>query len=1155
MRIINHSCGPVIALWFMFVLVACVFLPHVVEAQDKPNDNKALEQSVQVDYLKQVKPLLASRCYACHGALKQQAGLRLDTVVFATRGGDSGPVIVPGDANKGLLLERVATTDVAERMPPEHEGEPLTREEIDLLRGWIGAGAVAPVDEKPEADPRSHWAFQPIVRPPVPHLADTKWVRNPIDAFVASEHQQRQLRPQAEATRTRLLRRLSLDLTGVPPTLEEIAACQNNRSPDWYEQTVQRLLSDPRHGQRWARHWMDIWRYSDWWGLGAQLRNSQPHIWHWRDWIVESLNDNLPYDEMVRSMLAADELYPQDLDKLRASGYLARNYFLFNRNQWMDETVEHVGKGFLGLTFNCAKCHDHKYDPITQTDYYRLRAFFEPYHVRIDMVPGEVDLTRDGIPRAFDGQLDTPTYRLIRGQESQPDKSAAITPGVPAMLAFKPLSIESITLPIDAWQPERRAWVLETYQSSARKNVASAEANLVVARRQLADAEQRQTDVLTKSKAKSPTAEGDTVTGAQDETATIVDKFAELDDRRWKLFGGEWVHQVGRLEQKKDGPSRAVARVLADPPRDFDATVQFTILGGSQWRSVGISFDATSADPSASAGTKDSEQAVYVSAYSAGPKVQASYHRGGKWQYPPEGMAAQPIKLDRAYTLRVQVRDTLINASLDGAPVIAWRSPLDRRDGTFQLTTFDALAIFHEVTVRPLKADTVLQEPGAHLTASLSPASAAAAVIEAKQAVHVAELAVDVAQLEVQSIDYRAAAMIAAGSQTSADATETQLQMNRSAARAERELVAARTRQAFAEAELRQLQAPPDKRDAATKAVSQAREALDKAVQRIEEPTEQFTRFSGAQWSVTRFRTSTADDPVVNFPALSTGHRKALADWMTDRRHPLTARVAVNHLWTRHFGTPLVPTMFDFGRNGTPPIHGRLLDWLASELIESGWNMKHMHRLIVESATYRMSSSAKGADANVAIDPDNIFFWRRAPTRLESQAVRDSLLALAGTLDVTHGGPPIPSANQNASPRRSLYFFHSNNERNLFLTTFDEALVKECYRREQSIVPQQALALINSALVLDAAKQIADRITNAIPIGAENKTSDNSFIRLAFMAILGEEPNATEATACQESLAAWKQLPEAQSGGQATSYARAQLVWVLLNHNDFVTIR
>src|SRR6476660_402845 len=172
-------------------------------------------------------------------------------------------------------------------------------------------------------------------------------------------------------------------------------------------------------------------------------------------------------------------------------------------------------------------------------------------------------------------------------------------------------------------------------------------------------------------------------------------------------------------------------------------------------------------------------------------------------------------------------------------------------------------------------------------------------------------------------------------------------------------------------------------------------------------------------------------------------------------------------------GTPLVASVFDFGRKGSQPTHPELLDWLAAELVDSGWDMKHLHRLIVNSATYRMSSAESGREANIAKDPDNVFWWHRNTIRVESEVIRDSILSLAGTLDLTKGGPSIPPENEADSLRRSLYFFHSNNDRNLFLTTFDAAMVTECYRREQSIVPQQALALTNCRLVLDSAKPIA----------------------------------------------------------------------------------
>ena len=882
------SWGRLVAV--QFVAVAAV-LPITARAAD------ATEQ-----YLREVKPLLAARCYACHGALRQEAGLRLDTAAAARVGGASGPVLSPGDAATSPILARVTATDPVERMPPEGEGEPLEPHDVAAVAAWITAGATGPADERPESDPRDHWAFRPVVRPPVPTV-EPGWGRNPIDAFVAATHATHGLRPQPEPARGLLVRRLHLDLVGVPPQPEELAAIEADESPDWYERLVDRLLADPRHGERWARHWMDIWRYSDWWGLGDQLRNSQKHIWHWRDWIVESLDADVPYDEMVRQMLAADELYPDDPARLRATGFLARNWFLFNRTPWLDETVEHVGKGLLGLTLNCAKCHDHKYDPVAQEDFYALRAFFEPYHVRLDVVPGEPDLERDGIPRVFDAYLDTPTYRFIRGEDTKPDTSKPIPPGVPALLAFADVAATPVTLPPTAWQPERRPWVLEAHRAAARRSLEAATA-----------AHERE-------------------------------------------------------------PSPIVAARLA------------------------------------------------------------------------------------------------------------------------------------------------------------------------------------VARAELEAVERRGEAAAAAWAATAPDDTAAQARRTaatQAAVRAERQVVAARALVTVAEAEAKLAAAAEAARADAKKAVADARQAADKAAQAVGEPGESFTPFVGARWTPTRFKTSTADDPAPAFPATSTGRRTALARWITDPRHPLTARVAVNHIWMRHLGTPLVKTVSDFGRKGELPTHPELLDWLASEFVtadgpDTAWRMKRLHRLIVTSATYRMGSSLAGAAAAAASDPDDRLLWRRQPQRLEAQVIRDCVLALAGTLDPARGGPPVPPGDQAASLRRSLYFVHSDISRNPFLATFDDALVKECYRREQSIVPQQALALANAGFVHDAAERIAARV-------AAKDAADATFIAAAFHAVLCRPPAAAETEACQAALGRWRALAE-PAGPSGIEPARAHLVWALLNHTDFVTLR
>ena len=1077
-----------------------------------------------VDYATQVKPILSIKCYSCHGALKQESGLRLETRALMLRGGEGVAVIVPKNAGNSPILHRVTTVG-AERMPPANEGSPLTDQEVGILRRWIEQGAMAPEEAVP-ADPRQHWAFQPVARPPIPRARDGRSVENPIDAFLQIQREQRGLTPQAEAGRSILLRRLYLDLIGVPPSRHALESFVNDRSPDWYQNAVQSLLDDPRHGQRWARHWMDIWRYSDWWGLGEQLRNSQKHMWHWRDWIVDSVNRDTPYDEMVRLMLAADELHPEDLDKLRATGFLARNYFLFNRPQWMEETVEHVGKGFLGLTMNCAKCHDHKFDPFEQVDFYRMRAIFEPYHVRLDVVPGESALAKDGLPRVFDQMPPPPTYRYIRGEEKNPDQTRVIAPGVPPVFDFAELQVQAVSLPATAWRPGTRPWVAEAVFDDAQLRLQQALSEVKPAEQKLAEARALATKQV------SETAEEHGEKEQPPTEVTVAERFAALDNTCWQIFGGDWVHKPGALEQKKDGASRAVLRLRQAVPRDFDASVRFTIRGGSRWRSVGLSFDAAATDPTQDQDPKYHEQNVYVSAYAQGSKIHAAYNDGGQWHYPPApAVRSMPVALDREYTLRVQVRGTLINASLNDELVVACRTPLARRDGALQLTNFDALTVFHEVQVRPLDKGAKLQDAGTVGAAiaknDVDGATANLKVAEAKVAWMRAELAsVTARQLFLQS--------------ASNDADSLRV----AAVRCEQQACVAKARYELAIAE-QALLAAADK-PSAEKKIKSAKESVQKAEATLQADVsteQQVTPFVGAKWTPTRFHNSGRDDAEVEFSAESSGRRSALAQWITDRRNPLTARVAVNHIWMRHMGQPLVPTVFDFGRRGTPPTHPKLLDWLAAEWMESGWSMKHLHRLIVTSAAYRMKSTTTGSEGNVEKDPDNRYWWRRVPMRVESQVVRDALLSMAGTLDERLGGPPVLRAQQPNSLRRSIYFFHSNNERNLFLTTFDEALVKDCYRREESIVPQQALALTNSRLVLDAAEAIASRIAAEVDDDAE-------FTRRAFSVVLGVEARDAEVQASLDALAQWKQL----NGGSAER-SRANLIWALVNHNDFVTLR
>ncbi|MCR9293011.1 MAG: PSD1 and planctomycete cytochrome C domain-containing protein [bacterium] len=441
-----------------------------------------------VNYEQNIQPLLAEKCIACHGAVRQEAGLRLDHGKWIREGGDSGNILERNTgsdadpAQASILLERVSTDDASMRMPPEGEGLPLTAEQISWLSAWISAGAPSPEDEPMPVRPDEHWAFQP---PEQVELADFQIdghgqnatvASNPVDILLLAKLQAAGIRPlQAAEPRTRL-RRLYYDLIGLPPTVQQQSAFEADPSPAAWLETVDRLLADPRYGERWARHWMDVWRYSDWDGYKDQVRGSQPHIWRWRDWIIESLNAGKGYDRMLTEMLAGDEIAPQDPDVLRATGFLARNYHHSNRNIWLDATVEHTAKAFLGLTINCAKCHDHKYDPINQEEYYAFRAIFEPHQIRVDRVPGEADTKKAGIPRAYDADLDAATYVFLGGDEKNPQQDHAIAPASPSILNL-PFSVQEVTLPDAAAFPALRDFVQREEIHAAEQKLAQARSN------------------------------------------------------------------------------------------------------------------------------------------------------------------------------------------------------------------------------------------------------------------------------------------------------------------------------------------------------------------------------------------------------------------------------------------------------------------------------------------------------------------------------------------------------------------------------------------------------------------------------------------------------------------------------------------------------
>ena len=421
--------------------VLLLFFPLVGNADETlPPSEADLTSKAAPDYLREVKPILAEKCFACHGALKQKAGLRLDAAPLILRGSKDGAVVVPGNPSVSMLILRVLDKDEDSRMPPKEEGEHLTIEQIDVLKNWIAAGARVPDEEIPKK-PNEHWAYESPSHSKFKELQERSSGSNPIDFLIAAKRAEHGVSPLPRASPEILIRRLFLDLIGLPPSREELLAFMENHSADAWAKMVDDLLERPEHGERWGRHWMDVWRYSDWSGWGDKIRYSRKHIWRWRDWIIDSVNTDKGYDQMILEMLAADEVSPEDPSSLRATGFLARNWYKFDRNVWLDDTVEHTAKAFLGITLNCCRCHDHKYDPISQKEYYGFRAIFEPYDVRTDRVPGELDLEKDGLPRVHDAKPDAKTFFFERGDPKRARSDESLDPSVPSVV--KGLSFEA----------------------------------------------------------------------------------------------------------------------------------------------------------------------------------------------------------------------------------------------------------------------------------------------------------------------------------------------------------------------------------------------------------------------------------------------------------------------------------------------------------------------------------------------------------------------------------------------------------------------------------------------------------------------------------------------------------------------------------------
>jgi hypothetical protein len=935
-----------------------------------------------------VAPLLARQCLGCHNATDRKGGLNLSTAKTALVGGDSGAAVVPGKPDDSLLWERISQDE----MPPK---KPLADGEKQVLRRWIAGGArwgSDPIDlfRYTSASRAGYdwWSLQPVARSAEPKVKNEAWIRTPIDRFVLAALEARGLAPSPAADRRTLIRRLSFDLLGLPPEPAEVAAFIADDAPDAYARLVERLLESPHYGERWGRHWLDVVRFGE--SQGFERDKLRPNAWPYRDWVIAAFNDDLPYDEFVRLQVAGDVLCPGDPRALIATGFLVAAPWdevgqtqqsaamkAVVRQDELEDLIAVTGQTFLGLTVNCARCHDHKFDPVAQTEYYRLAADFAGVR------HGE----RDSIDPAV---------------AAKDDRGAA------QMRAGLTAAEQRIDNELKAFDAPLRLRILDRRRANPPPAVALPHP---IARWEFdGDLKDAIGELHGTARGAARLDNGRLILDGKDSFVETAPLKADLTAKTLEV----WV-SLDRLEQR----GGAAMTVQSASGAVFDAIV-FGEKEPGQWMAGSNGYSRTQSfqAPLEDEGDKGIVKIVIV--YGADQTVTA-YRNGHRYGAPytaPSVAAFEAGKSQVLFGLRHSPPggDRFLSGSIDRAALY------DRA------LTADEVAALAGVVSDIVSDDELLAE--------LTP--------EARRSRQ--QLLFDLSLV-------RSRLRLVTGGRVyavNAAAPEATFVLDRGN--------------------------PSQKRGAALPGAIKALAAL---ASDFELPAES-----------------------------SEGERRSrLAAWITDIHNPLTPRVIANRLWHYHFGSGLVETPNDFGFNGGRPSHPELLDWLAAELIDPQnavrqfrnpeseipnrhWSLKHLHRLIVTSATYRQSAQANSAATK--IDAGNRLLWRKTPQRLEAEALRDAMLAVAGEMNPAMGGPGFHDFrtfifnSQFYEPldpvgfefnRRTVYRTWVRSGRNEFLDVFDcPDPSTTAPKRAVTTTPLQALALLNNSFTLRMAGRLAARV-------------------------------------------------------------------------------
>ncbi len=929
------------------------------------------------DFNRDVRPILSDRCYACHGpdAAARKIKLRLDREEDARQAIESGE-----------LLRRISSNDPARRMPPVFTGAKLSDPEVKLIGEWVSEGAKW----------QKHWSLIPPVRPALPALKAGWNVQNPIDRFVLARLDREGLAASKEAGKATLIRRATLDLTGLPPTPAEVDAFAKDTSPEAYERLLDRLLASPRYGERMAARWLDAARYAD---TNGYQTDAERVMWRWRDWVIEAFNRNQPFDQFATEQIAGDLLPNATLSQRIATGF-NRNHRGNSEggivpeeylNEYAVDRVETTSTVFLGLTVGCARCHNHKYDPILQRDFYQFVAYFNsipeigrylkygnsPPYVKAPTPDQERQLkTLDDRWKAAAGRFEARMPEIERQQ-----------------LAWH----KTLTLTADWAVREGLAFEAALNESTSGKVGGAAHFNGSRVETLGEQADYGFYDKFTVALWMRPeAATGAIVTRAVDKT----------DDEGWSVYLENSKLQVNLIKRRLDDSIRL-------------ETVRALPVG--QWQHVAISYDG-------------SRLASGVKIFINGRPEPVSIILDAINQ---DFRAKAPLRLGAGGYLEAKFRGDLDELRIYGRAVTDEEAAI--------LATSRTLGELARATLRSTAE-------AAKLRAAFLDIAASTEIRQAAKDAHQAQL------------DYA----------TYLESVPTVMVMEEAAA----------PKPTF---------------------------VLDRgSYDRPRDPVERGV--PGALHPL---------------PAGAPANRLGLAQWITSRENPLTARVTVNRFWQMYFSTGLVKTVEDFGSQGEWPANLDLLDWLATEFVESGWDVKKLQKTILLSATYRQQSNV--TPEMESRDPENRLLARGPRYRLPAEMLRDQALAAAGLLSSRIGGPSVKPYQPldlwaelgdkdyerdkgEGLYRRSLYTFWKRTSAPPFMSTFDSALRESCTVREsRTNTPLQALNLMNDVTFLEAARVLAEK---AMLAAAGDARIDEIYLR-----VLGRKATAAERATLKKSLA------------------------------------